>query len=133
MNEVGTIYSKTYTHLRTTSVTEASKYFLLRKHKIAIPAHSTSQDSYSVLATYLGDWSLPELLSELPSCSPDLLTLLTEADPSWTILPVLVHVLVVQPIETLSPSQLDVIRETKKRNAAEQKKKYYPVGKLDLS
>lgn len=127
------IYGGTYTALETREVKEASQFYLIEEHKVAIPCSPTSQDTLSVFAVSVGNWNLPETLKELPTCSPSVLEIIFRSSPGWEVLPVLKKVLIVMPIEVLSPSILEAIRNAKKRNSSEGKKKYYPTGTLDLS
>lgn len=110
-------------------VTDCDRYYLLAGHKIAIPVTVTAPDTFHLLAGQLGDWSLPESVTELPTASK---ALLDSCLPDYTIIPVLRNILVTKPIKVLSPMEEDIIRESKKRNTSIQSKKTYITGVIEL-
>jgi hypothetical protein len=127
----GSLYTAEETF--TPALQDVERYFLLPSLNLIIPSTKTAQDSYSLYLAKKGLWNEPELLISLPSCSPEVLSIIL-SQGSWEILPVLRHLLVVKPIRTLSPMQREAIQNKKKHIPFYKRTpSQHPKGDIDLS
>ena len=127
----GMVIGDTLVRYETREVEEASSFYVLEGHNLLIPVVDTSGDTFSLVASAIGDWDLPEKVAELPRVDNKVGKMLQDT-LGYTVLPVLTECLVTQPVKTLSPMQREALQAGKKRRATASKLKQYPKGTINL-
>lgn len=109
------VTSGNYTCLDTVLTTDASNYFLLTDHNLAIPCTITANDTFNLVAPYLGDWKLPDNVNKCPTVSS---IVLHTALSHYTVIPTLKELLVTKPLEVVNYELVRQLRESKVRQNA---------------